>query len=468
MLAQDGSKLSVSGSTVTINVSKGKLVTFYALPGNGSDTLRDFAANELGSVAVNAAKGADNTTQTKLTYKTVNSKPTVFAPMAYSHLSNQGSPKQTYDSIYGPMKDVSGISFTTSVTSIKPSSQLGLSHLSDAHRQQVIASLPVDVAKTSITATDSYYAGKQLARAATLLDIAEQLKQTESAMKLKTILNDGFAKRLNGEYFYYDSTLKGIAAQTKAFGSEDFNDHHFHYGYFIYAASILGKHDPGFLEKSQKPINLLVADIASYVSSSDFPVQRNYDPYAAHAWAAGLAPFADGNNQESSSEAINAWNGVALWAKLTNNDKLESSARWMLSNEAATAKSAWRSVDTSSSYLKNFSSPLTSLNFGGKRTYSTFFSDEANTKLGIQLIPMIPVMLGFASDGESIDKVDKASIRSDNYNVALGDYDLMYMALSQPKKALGLLNKQQDAFIDDGNSRTYLNAWVFSLIDTPK
>lgn len=465
---QGGANITVNGATATITAPKDSLVAFYALPDSGSDVLREFSGNELISVSVSDAAGSNNSTQTTLVYKTANSKPTVFVPMSYSNDPSKSNQITAYDSIYGPMKAVTGTSFKTSVKTAKPSNKLDLSHLSDEHKKQLISGLPADIAKTPITANDSYFAGKQLARAATLLDIAEQLGQTDESNKLKTILRDGFAKRLDGQYFYYDPTLKGIAAQTKAFGSEDFNDHHFHYGYFIYAASIFGSYDAGFLKDYQKQVNVLVADIASYAPSANFPIERNYDPYAGHSWAAGLAPFSDGNNQESSSEAINAWNGVAMWAQVTNNTKLASSATWMLSNETATAQAAWRTVDTSPAYLKDFTSPLTSLNFGGKRTYSTFFSDEANTKLGIQLLPMSPMMRQFSSDGSSIDSVVNASIRNDDYNVALGDYVLMYSALTQPEKAARLLPKQKDSSIDDGNSRTYLYAWVYSLTDTPK
>jgi endoglucanase Acf2 len=464
----DGASITTIGSRATIKAPSKSLVTLYALPGSNKDSLKDFANNQLVSVSTTNTTGANDTVQTIFEYKTANQQPTAFVPMSYSNLTSNDAAISTYDSIYGPMKAVKGNMFTTSASTLKSSNTLDLSHISDAHRQQLIASLPADIAKTSITANDSYYAGKQLARAATLLDIAEQLGQKKESSQLISILKDGFSTRLNGQYFYYDSTLKGVAAQTKAFGSEDFNDHHFHYGYFIYAASILGKYDTDFLKNSQKKVNLLVADIASYASSSNFPVQRNYDAYAGHSWAAGLSPFADGNNQESSSEAINAWNGVALWAQLTNNTELQSSATWMLSNEAATAKAAWRTVNTSSTYLKNFTSPLTSLNFGGKRTYSTFFSDEANTKLGIQLIPMSPAMLQYTTDSSSITSVINASIRNDNYNVALGDYVLMYLALAQPEKAAQFVSGQQDAYIDDGNSRTYMDAWVFSLTDTKK
>ena len=463
VVVTNGATINKSGNSASISLSKDSLVTFYALPGSGNDPLKTYAGNELSEVTTNYGTNGNNSTTT-FDYKTANNKPTVFVPMNYSHLSGSNATLVTYDSIYGPMSAVSGNTFTLNTPQITASTELDLSHLTAAHKQQLIATLQSDVAKTTITANDSYFAGKQLARAANLLDIAEQLGQTTQINQLKSILNTAFSARLGAKYFYYDTTIKGIAAQNSAFGSQDFNDHHFHYGYFIYAASILGKYDADFLKNNQKQINLLVADIASYDQTPDFPVERNFDPYAAHSWAAGLSPFADGNNQESSSEAINAWNGVAAWGKLTKNSQLESSATWMLSSESAAAKAAWRTVDTSASYLKNYKAPLTSLNFGGKRTYATFFSDEPGVKLAIQLIPMNPVMKTLSSD-PYIKSVINASITNNNYNVTLGDSDLMYMALADPARALGLVSSQKDSFIDDGNSRTYLDAWVYALND---
>jgi endoglucanase Acf2 len=210
-----------------------------------------------------------------------------------------------------------------------------------------------------------------------------------------------------------------------------------------------------------KRLNLLVADIASYQDSADFPTQRNYDPFTGHSWAAGLAPFADGNNQESSSEAIQAWNGITLWARLINNPQLEQSAQWMLSNEAHVAQTAWRETGG----IGNFTSPLVDINWGGKRTYETFFSNLSSAKLGIQLIPLNPMMTSFASDGATIDRLTSASISQDNFNVPLGDYSLMYYGLRNPQKALDLSTKQTSEFIDDGNSRTYLTAWIMAQLD---
>jgi len=459
------STITTDNTTARIKLSKDSLVTFYALPTDGEDTLRQYAANELTGASV-SHQITGQTAATTLRYETATHQPTVYAPMGYQTTTKTYRPLVTYDSIYGTMRATAGNEFTTSVATSTASGRLDISHLTKQHKQALIKTLEDDTSKTKITAQDSYFAGKQLARAANLLDLAVQLNQTAVANQLSAILKDAMTTRLNSNYFYYDSKLKGVAATTKAFGSEDFNDHHFHYGYFIYAASILGQHDSSFLHTYKNKVNLLVADIASYDASKDFPAYRYFDAYAGHSWAAGLAPFADGNNQESSSEAMNAWNAVTLWGQLIHNTQLSETGTWMLANEAASARTVWRQKPADIPDISNYKSPLTSLNFGGKRTYSTFFSDESNTKLGIQLLPMNPFMTHQLDDTKMAKQVIDSSVTNDNFNVALGDYILMYLSLYDKTRALNLVDKQQDTFIDDGNSRTYLNAFVYSQIDT--
>ena len=55
-------------------------------------------------------------------------------------------------------------------------------------------------------------------------------------------------------------------------------------------------------------VDLIVKDIAtSERGRDDFPFIRNFDPYEGHPWARGNSDFyGHGNDQESSSEAINA------------------------------------------------------------------------------------------------------------------------------------------------------------------
>ena len=457
----DNAKLAVNGAQLTITVPKGGLATFYARPEGNSDMLAENSGNEVTGVKVTHEE-KDGKSLTKFHYETANQKPTIVSTMPYQNTEGGESLNLAYQSVYGDMESRRGNELTTSVPLITPSNALSLDKLNDEEKRLVISDLQADSQDITIEQQDSYYAGKGLARIATLYDIAKQLDQPDIATQLQTLLKREFSARLGKAYFYYDTDLKGVAASTAAFGSEDFNDHHFHYGYFIYAASILGKYDTSFVDEYKDRVNLLVADIASYETYPEFPIERTYDPYSAHSWAAGLSPFQDGNNQESSSEALNAYNGVALWADVIGNKTLKKNGVWMLSNETATANKAWRNVDTSASYLKNYTSPVASLSFGGKRTYSTFFSDESNTKLAIQLIPMSPVMETFESDGAGIKEKLAKQDKPNNYNVALGDYLLMYLALSDKNAAVQALDRQTDQFIDDGNSRTYLRAWIYA------
>jgi endo-1,3(4)-beta-glucanase len=57
-----------------------------------------------------------------------------------------------------------------------------------------------------------------------------------------------------------------------------------------------------------------------------------------HSWAAGLQPSFDGKNQESSSEAVSAYYGVALLGKATGNAELEGWGRLMLATEIRAAR----------------------------------------------------------------------------------------------------------------------------------
>jgi endoglucanase Acf2 len=211
-------------------------------------------------------------------------------------------------------------------------------------------------------------------------------------------------------------------------------------------------------------MNLLAADLATSGGSKYFPDRRGFDAYAGHSWASGYSPFADGNNLESSSEAVNAWNGLALWGQATGNEPLTTEASWMLSSEAASAKAYWTDFDMTQPVYTGFEHSVVSLNWGGKRDYSTWFSADANAKLGIQLIPMSPVAGYLAGDPKRIERsVTEATAGS--FDKQFGDYLLMYSALGgtdAAQKALATARDLPEKDIDDGNSRSYLLAWIMA------
>ncbi|MES2094043.1 MAG: glycosyl hydrolase [Actinomycetota bacterium] len=264
----------------------------------------------------------------------------------------------------------------------------------------------------------------------------------------------------------YDPAAKGIVGLQPSFGSDQFNDHHFHYGYFLYAAGVLAKDNPELASRWAPVMNLLAADLATTAKSSYFPVQRVFDAFAGHSWASGTAPFGDGNNQESSSEAVSAWNGLALWAAASSQSALESEARWMLSAEAASSKAYWTDFPLDSSVYQGFDHTVTSLVWGGKRDYATFFSADPSTRLGIVVLPMSPVAGYLAGDPARI-RANLADSVPNGYDVVFGDFLLMYRALEGPDaaasalEATSVLNEDR---VDDGNSRSYLLAWIMSRL----
>ncbi|MEZ5302681.1 MAG: glycosyl hydrolase [Verrucomicrobiales bacterium] len=110
-------------------------------------------------------------------------------------------------------------------------------------------------------------------------------------------------------------TLIGYPA---SYGSEDqLNDHHFHYGYFLRAAAEVARRDPAWANGWGGMVGELIRDIACPDrGDARYPFLRNFDPYAGHTWASAVK-FADGNNNESSSEAIPLGRGLVLWAEFT-------------------------------------------------------------------------------------------------------------------------------------------------------
>jgi endo-1,3(4)-beta-glucanase len=221
-------------------------------------------------------------------------------------------------------------------------------------------------------------------------------------------------------------------------------------------------------------LTLVAADIAAPTGSASFPQQRVYDPYAQHSWASGYSPFADGNDQESTSEAVNAWNGLGVWARAAGDTALGHEATWLLSNESASALDDSLAPDLSAAAfgkvdMSAFTHPVVSLTWGGKRDHATWFSAAPSAITGIQLIPMAPEAdryLGSRAGGGAahIRKVIAAATPG-GYHVQFGDYLLMYRSLASAHDAAQALVAARElptTDIDSGNTRSYMLAWIMA------
>jgi endoglucanase Acf2 len=224
--------------------------------------------------------------------------------------------------------------------------------------------------------------------------------------------------------------------------------------------------DPGLADRIKPVMNLLAADTATSPATELFPQRRVFDVYNSHSWASGTAPFADGNNQESVSEAVNAWSGLTLWARASGNAKLEAEARWMHALEAQSARAYWTNFDKSQPVYQGFGHEVTPLVFGGKRDYATWFSAEPAAALAILLIPMNPSSDFLGGDPARIDANVKEGTASGGFTQQYGDLMLMYAAMAGEQQRTAALQQARSlpaGDVDDSTSKTYLLAWLFSL-----
>ena len=74
------------------------------------------------------------------------------------------------------------------------------------------------------------------------------------------------------------------------------NDHHFHYGYIVYAAAVIAYLDPDWLNQGTNKawVNSLARDFANPVDDNEYPFSRSFDWYHGHSWAKGLFLSDDG------------------------------------------------------------------------------------------------------------------------------------------------------------------------------
>ena len=211
----------------------------------------------------------------------------------------------------------------------------------NAIRTAAQADVQQDVSSES-NLNSQYFAGKALAKYAEICLVANDVLKDSSLTatciaKLKTAIAV-FANNQQQAPLCYDTTWKGListagfADSGADFGNTYYNDHHYHYGYFIHAAAILAHIDSTWLTSANVAyVNALVRDVAN-PSSSDpyFPVFRSFDWFVGHSWSKGIFTSGDGKDEESGSEDYNFAYAMKLWGIVTNNPTMHARGNLML------------------------------------------------------------------------------------------------------------------------------------------
>ncbi len=324
----------------------------------------------------------------------------------------------------------------------------------------------------------SYWQGKGLQRISKLADVVEQQGDLESRDQLHKLMKNRIESWVSGKerktYFHYDKTLGTVAAYPEEYFSiEQMNDHHFHYGYWIRSIAELALRDPALASKSHWGgiVDLLIADIATAERGrADFPFLRNFDAYEGHSWASGIGLGEFGNNQESSSEAINAWAGLILWAEITGNTALRDLGIFLYTSEIEAINHYWFDLH-GLVFAPEYKNAEVSMLFGGKYAHNTWWIDDPRQIKGINLLPittassylgrdpaftkkslatLAPETLIFQSRGKRADPPD-----------IWQDIFAKYMALSDPEQALK--DWKRWGSFELGDTRSHALHWMASL-----
>ena len=330
-----------------------------------------------------------------------------------------------------------------------------------------------------------YWQGKGLTRMTQLAAIAEQRGDTAARDQLLEIVRERmewwFSGKATRSYLHWDQDLGAVVAYPdEFFHVEQMNDHHFWFGYWIRAAAEIALRDPAWAAKDRwgAMVELLVANIATAERGrADFPYLRNFDPYEGHSWAVGIGGAGDyggwGNNQESSSEALNAWAGLILWGEVTDNQKLRDLGVYLFTTEAGAIEHYWFDL-YGLVFAPEYQRVMASMVFGGKYAHNTWWTDEPRQIHGINLLPIAAFSTYLARDPAYIKRFLSAM---DEYRAAYvkrgrfppnpppadvwQDIFAKYLALADPAAALAAWNP--NGSVEDGDTRTHTLHWMLSL-----
>lgn len=400
-----------------------------------------------------------------------------------------------YNSVRGQMKVAVGKEFTTEIVYPGVLPLLPLAKTADTNL--LAKFIEREINNKPRIVGDTYWLGKQLGKLTSLSQISATLGNEEwkniFATRVKNALENFFTptnqtgalKTSRDGVFYYDTNWGTIIGYPASYGSDDqLNDHHFHYGYFIRAAGEIARQNPDWAqdEKWGGMVKMLIRDIANPDrSDAMFPFLRNLDIYAGHSWASGTARFADGNNNESSSEAVNAWYGIITFGAAIGNKQLRDLGIFLLTTEIEAINHYWFDV-TDQFHHKDYRASVVTMVWGGKSVNETWFSNNPEMVHGINFLPITSCSLYLGRFPDYCEKNYRALVsekkaflerrgrkigeqsKDSELWEAWTDITLIYRALSDPEDAFNQFNERLSGLsAEAGNSLANTYSWITLL-----
>lgn len=354
----------------------------------------------------------ENYLETSFSIQSNNENPLVgLLPHQFDILNDQVDYVGEYETLRGPLKLVEKSSFSTAIPILIPSDLFKKTNVNEKLIVNQIKTDVKDILKNTPPDSKNYYLGTWFGMISNQILLCDTYGLEDEKNNLINFVHPILEESFN--YYKYDNLRKSLISTKPEFGNEELNDHHFHYSYSIRLASILLENGRKLSEKGKDTLNLMVKDIANYDrAADDFSYLRNFDPYEGHSWADGYADANDGNNQESSSEAINAWYSTYLWGKAVDDKNLEDIGLALFNSEINSTLYYW--FDKNHIYKNPYKHRIASIVWGGKVDFATWFSPKTNMKYGIQLLPFTPA-------SEYLSKIQNFSEYENHFNSVGGN-----------------------------------------------
>lgn len=125
---------------------------------------------------------------------------------------------------------------------------------------------------------------------------------------------------------------------------------------------------------------------------------RHKDWFAGHSWANGLFAMYDNRNQESTSEAYNAYYALYLLGLATSNTELKNYGNLLLSTEIQSCKKYYHMPEENAVYPSLFkANRMVGMLWSFKADHATWFGSQEIFVHGIQMLPFVPVWLHIIS-----------------------------------------------------------------------
>ncbi|KAL4157563.1 hypothetical protein PRNP1_006580 [Phytophthora ramorum] len=288
------------------------------------------------------------------------------------------------------------------------------------------------------------------------------IKKLESM--LTPFLNNTWTNALN-----YDTIYRGVVSSqgftlhdaNVDFGNTMYNDHHYHYGYWVVTVAIINKLDPTWskLPELNRMAGFLVRDVAN-PSDADpyFPKFRSLDWYRGHSYSHGITALGDGKDEESTSEDMNFYYGMALLGKATGDAHLETVGKLMVKLNARAIQTYFLIEDGNRAHPDRYrDNKVMGILFDNKVTYATWFSGEKYAIHGIQMLPVTAVTEFVRTHDFVSQEWDQVLSREpivQNDEQTNPWLSLLYMNYATVNKAFAL-EKLRNVTMDDGLSRSW-------------